>query len=98
MTSPARWDRIINGIVIGSSAAVVLVLAVLMLSLVFGNQQQQALDDIRNSTRAEVCVLLLPVGDHGRSEAQTNSRCLIPNGIAPVDANGDGQIEFEPQP
>lgn len=91
-------ERLITGTIIGVTAATVIVLSFVMLSLIVGNQQQKALSDIRNAARAQVCVLLLPVTPVGRNEGQTNSRCLIPNGIAPVDANGDGQIQLEPNP
>lgn len=92
---PKRGSVIRDGIIIGLTQAIILVLILFGVTIVAGNQQQHTLTDIRNATRAQVCVLLLPVGPTGRSEGQTNSRCLVPNGIAPVDANGDGQIEFE---
>lgn len=86
---------IIDGMIIGVTQAIILILLLVLVSAALGNSQEQLLSDIRNATRAQVCVLLLPVNDQGRDEAQTNSRCLVPNGIPPVDANGNGTIEYE---
>jgi len=82
-------DSVIQGAVAGLT---ILVLAV-GINVIAGNQQQDALNDIKASARAQVCVLVLPVTDQGRDEAETNSICLIPNGIAPGDWDNDGRVE-----
>ena len=87
----------IDGLIIGTTQAIILILLLVILALVIPSQQQQSLDDIRASNRAIACVLLLPVGDTGRSEWQANSKCLVPNGLDPIDIDGDGQIEIQPQ-
>lgn len=89
--------RIADGLITGATMALVLLLAIYGIVLLSGNQQQRALNDIKSAARAQVCVLLLPVNEHGRDEGQTNSRCLVPNGIPPVDANDNGRIEYEGQ-
>lgn len=101
MSESHAWDvrrprPLRDGIIIGTTQAVILLLLLFVLTLATGQQQQKTLSDIRNATRAQVCVLLLPVTEEGRNEGKTNSRCLIPNGIPPVDANGDGRVELEP--
>lgn len=83
------------GIIIGVSQALVLILCVALITIFTGNQQQKALNDIRSATSAQVCVLLLPVDEHGRDEGQTNSLCLIPSGLQPIDANGNGRVELD---
>lgn len=86
---------LIDGAIIGVTQAIILIILLIVVTAAAGGGQQAVLTDIRNATRAQVCVLLLPVDDQGRDEALTNSRCLVPNGIEPVDANGNGTIEFE---
>jgi hypothetical protein len=85
-----------DGIVIGVTQAIILVLVVALIVMISGNQQQKALNDIRASNRAIACVLLLPVTVSGRSEIQANTKCLKPNGLAPIDADGNGTIEGGP--
>lgn len=72
------------------------VLSLVILYLLVGNREQALLEEIRDGNRALVCVLILPVGEEGRDEGETNGSCLIPNGIAPVDANRDGHTEIDP--
>src|SRR5262245_51386334 len=89
-----RWrDRIADGAIQGAAMGLVFVLLLVILAMMLGGQQQSTLTEIRNATRAEVCVLILPVSTQGRDEAAVNRRCLIPNGIAPVDADGNGRVE-----
>ena len=84
-----------DGVIIGTTQALILLLIIFGLTIFTGNQQQRSLNDIRSSARAQVCVLILPVGPEGRDEGAVNSLCLIPNGIQPVDANGDGMVETQ---
>jgi hypothetical protein len=88
----------VDGIIIGSTQAIILLLLVVVLAYVIPSQQQQSLDDIRASNRAIACVLLLPVDAGGRSEWQANSKCLIPNGLDPIDIDGNGRIDIQPNP
>jgi hypothetical protein len=85
------WSSIIQGVVTG----ITLVVLLLVLTLLSGNTQQKTLNDIKAATRAQACVLTLPVEASGRSEGAVNSRCLVPNGIPPVDTNGNGVVEYE---
>jgi hypothetical protein len=85
-----------NAVIIGLTQAVILVLLLVLASMLLGNQQQRTLVDIKAATRAQVCVLTLPVTSEGRDEGQTNAVCLIPNGIPPLDTNGDGAIDTDP--
>lgn len=75
-------DAIIDGLIIGACQAVVLVLILLAVTYALGNQQQESLNDIKAATRAEVCVLTLPVTDKGRDQEAVNA-CLLENGIEP---------------
>lgn len=77
----------------GAMFAIMFVLLLVMLTILTGNQQARLLEQIRDGNRAVVCVLLLPVDDRGRDEGDTNSICLVPNGIDPVDVNRDGITE-----
>lgn len=90
------WRYVLrDAALVGLVQAIVLVLVIYIAVALSGNRQVTLLNDIRSAIRANVCVLVLPVGEDGRSEAATNSRCLIPNGIQPIDANDDGVIDTE---
>jgi hypothetical protein len=75
------WD----GFIIGITMAVVLVAAVWLVVVLSGDPQ-----------RAIACELTLPITEQGRDEAVSNSRCLIPNGLDPIDSNLNGMVEVEP--
>jgi hypothetical protein len=89
-----------EGVVVGGTQAIVFVGLLLALTLllgnILGNTQQKLLTQIAQASRAQVCVAALPLTADGRSEAAVNARCMIPNGIAPLDTNNDGTIEGVP--
>lgn len=88
--------RFRDSAVIGFTMAVSLFALLILFSVFAGRNQTAILNSIDNASRAQVCVLILPSDpETGRDEAQVNSQCLIPNGIEPVDADGDGQIETQ---
>lgn len=74
------WD----GLIIGATMSL-LIIAAIWVAVIFAGDPQRAI----------VCELALPVNDAGRSEATTNTRCLIPNKLDPIDSNGNGVIEVE---
>lgn len=93
------WRYVLrDAVLIGTVNALVLILVVVIFTAISGNQQQHALEQIRDGVQAQVCVAVLPLGEAGRDEAMTNTRCLIPYGFEPTDADGDGRVEFEGAP
>lgn len=75
-------ERVVDGLIIGAVQAVVLVVILIAATYALGNKQQESLNDIKAATRAEVCVLALPVSDKGRDDAAV-TRCLVNAGIEP---------------
>lgn len=99
---PTRPRMVRDSVIIGVTQALTIVAIIAIFLIISGNQQQQALNDLRSSARAQVCELALKVHTtpegSTRDEGATNSLCLIPNGIEPIDANGDGVVEVENGP
>lgn len=65
------------------TALVIVVITIAGITLFFGEQSQQerdTLQEIRNATLAEVCVLALPVRPEGRSENAVEG-CLRQHGL-----------------
>lgn len=84
-------DSIVQGVVAGAT----IIVTVIVLSIFMTNNQEESLNEIKQSNRAIACVLVLPVSDNGRIEADVNSLCLVPNGLEPGDWNKDGTVEFD---
>lgn len=67
------------------------------LNLIYGEQtrrEREVAEALLASTRANICVLALPVTEEGRPETRVNSTCLVPNNQHPFDVDGDGWVEF----
>lgn len=92
----ATRQSIKDGLVIGVTQAVVLLGLLYALVFFTGNQQQKALDEIANGTRAQVCVLRLAQGPfeedpaspdyiepEDRRTLENANLCLVANGLTP---------------
>lgn len=82
----ASWKQWLVGFLRTTAVALVTSLVIiLLLSVAFSGQsrqEQEAIDEIRRGTLANVCVLALPVTDTGRNEQQVTD-CLERYGLRP---------------
>jgi hypothetical protein len=72
-----EWRSVVASAVVTALITLGLLFA---LAAVFGDDDNRLLSDIRDASRAEICVLALPVSDDGRNEAAVK-RCLEENGL-----------------
>ena len=67
--------------------ALAFVLMLWGLATALGNREADVLEDVRDAARAQVCVLALPVTEHGRRIPAVNE-CLRANGLPPLGPRG----------
>lgn len=65
------------------ATAFAFILLLLVAASIFPNSEEVVLEDIREATRAQVCVLALPVDENGR-DPEAVDRCLTENNLPPL--------------
>lgn len=106
LTKSRITAKAIDGAILGTTFSIIFISALLIVTILAGNREQETLNDIRDANEQFVagvlCGLAAPTEQEEQPDGTVETRrperfvnrvCLINLGFEPVDVDGDGEIE-----